>query len=103
MSETKFTKGPWKIEGGQFWSGNSPATEFTFMRADDFTFDFDNEADRALIAAAPDLYEALNACLGLLTGNMDGDLPDERDPKEMARAALRKARGESTASKGEGE
>lgn len=51
----------------------------------------DAEANARLIAAAPALYDALNACLGLLTGNMDGDLPVDCDPIEMARQALASA------------
>lgn len=50
-------------------------------------------ANAALVLSAPALVEALEACLGLLTGNMDGDLPADRDPVEMARAALSLAKG----------
>lgn len=40
-----------------------------------------------------DLYEALEICLGHITGGIDGDWSD-CDPAEKARAALAKARGE---------
>ena len=52
------------------------------------------KANANLIAAAPDLAEALECCLGLLTGNMDGNW-DLGDPVDMARAALKKAKGEA--------
>nr|WP_303705469.1 hypothetical protein [Brevundimonas naejangsanensis] len=40
--------------------------------------------------AAPDLFEAANAALGALTGNMDGDWLGQ-DPVALLRAALSKA------------
>lgn len=50
------------------------------------------EANAHLIAAAPELYEALNICLGHLTGGMDGNWAD-CDPIDVARKALAKAEG----------
>ena len=49
--------------------------------------EFGNEADRRLIAAAPELLEALEALLNL---HDDGDY-DGPDPAEQARAAIAKA------------
>lgn len=63
MSKTKFTPGPWTAEYDDKWRHwvvhahsmpvNSPLVRLS---------DFDDEAkhDAALIAAAPDLYEALS-------------------------------------------
>ncbi len=67
-----------------------------------------NGPDACLIAAAPDLYQALEAILSVMKPGIDGhdDLlhvwlnhPDkpERTPGSMARAALAKARGEQPA------
>ena len=71
--------------------------------------DFDEEttlANANLIAAAPDLYEAMEAILSVMKPGIDGhdnllhvwlNHPEkpERTPGSMARAALAKARGET--------
>lgn len=99
MSENGWTKGPWGV--------------FKFVVGDETRFHYvgcnrggiadiirkspeqikDAEANADLIAASPALAEALEACLGLLTGNMDGDFPADCDPVEMARDALALAKG----------
>ncbi len=128
-NETKFTPGPWHIDGQQT-RGNCPLHEnhgiyirflpdqgyavcevFRYDRDDagDGINDAHARANAALIAAAPELYAALEAMLevcgddpcfvdhhGLcqthnLRRNANGD-PECQVP--LARAALKKARGE---------
>lgn len=52
------------------------------------------EKDAHLIAAAPDLYEALQACLNFME-NTESELGFSLESADQARAALAKARGES--------
>lgn len=53
------------------------------------------EANATLIAAAPDLYAALERIYGrLLIADRDGDVHITEEDGAMAEAALRKARGE---------
>lgn len=93
MSDTKFTPGPWA------W-GNEDWSDQWFLQPGVLIIDYDgggpsgsDEFDAAnahLIAAAPDLYAALNGLLGLL------DAGSLYEPQAYAaRAALAKARGEA--------
>ena len=50
--------------------------------------------DARLIAASPDLLDALHVALGHMTGGMDGDWRD-CNPLDVIRAAIAKARGQS--------
>lgn len=52
-----------------------------------------DKANASLIAAAPELLEALEICLGNMTGGMDGKWPPDIDPIEAAREAIAKALG----------
>lgn len=49
---------------------------------------------KSLRASRDELLDALQVCLGHLTGGMDGDWR-ECDPIELARAAIAKAQGEA--------
>lgn len=62
MSETKHTPGPWRVS--QF--GRQTGSQITVMGADDFAVarcmdrtPEEHEADARLIAAAPEMYDAL--------------------------------------------
>lgn len=90
----KFTPGPWKFEPGESaWiqsdSGNADICEMptSYWEVSDFP---ELYANASLIAAAPELYEALQAAEGLFrhTFAEDGTIH-----KQMI-AALAKARGE---------
>src|SRR5690554_4939482 len=94
--ETKWTPGPWVAHNaGSHW--NNPAIENWVIHWSDYgecVVDHVYEkSDAYLIAAAPDLYEALDdlrsSCKAL---GLDRDLHQEL---YNARAALAKARGES--------
>jgi uncharacterized protein YxjI len=103
MTEPKFTKGPWKI------------TEEDWEAKGDTTVIYDNDGeevlgiigyikiddpDLQLIAAAPDMYEALEFqcknCLGRYSISKDSNECALYIKKEcMIAKALRKARGEA--------
>lgn len=111
MTETKFTPGPWHVPTGPFVGGLSVET-----RADDYfikcpgsggamsltqtvcKLDWSGteewEANAHLIAAAPEMYEALDDIVSSWsdTDNID---EDEYLRRISARAALAKARGEA--------
>ena len=106
MTERKWTKGPW------VWDKRHPfnvysddATGSIVSTTDGFKYaprhDAEKQANANLIAAAPDLYEALEKCLGSLMSNYhneyDGVYSDS-DFDNIERpylAALAKARGEN--------
>jgi hypothetical protein len=123
MSEAKFTKGPWVCKELPYFSG-SPFREYEINRpdgwtriakvivsvsslADDYAPARDLEANAHLIAAAPELYEALQIARDYVAA----ELEDERqaykgyeassnimtieEDLSRADAALAKARGES--------
>ena len=83
---SKFTKGPWKFNGNEIVAESDTKTGIgVFMKYE----------DSCLAAAAPDMYEALNALLA-----DDWLLELKQTPKlvrafELAEAALVKARGEA--------
>ena len=110
MSETKFTPGPWFAGQMHRWSGTCitrrPPIEYgpsgtigdapiaqVVAKAPHWENSYPVDANAALIAAAPDLYAALEdlrSSLIVLTKN--SDLTEEL---KQADAALAKARGES--------
>jgi hypothetical protein len=62
MNEAKFTPGPWEhvaVKGG--WDGVTSKCDGLIC-----TLSYNNPANAHLIAAAPELYEALKGCLALL-------------------------------------
>lgn len=86
MSDTKFTKGPWWLSGkGTIRAGESAWVAHCSWH--------NKEANAHLIAAAPDLYEALYEIF-YYQGGADSVVDDEY-VMERAKAALAKARGES--------
>lgn len=97
MNETKFTPGPWSVTDSHYpsfkeISGPSFGIKCV-MWATDLTEDeyHKRSADLNLIAAAPDLYEALEYVLNVCPA-ID---PSGEDAHEKAKAALAKARGEA--------
>jgi len=98
MSETKFTPGPWKVEIGNncafaiFAKSKRGLSKRVGMVGGFFRDQRQQNAD--LIAAAPELFEAL---AGLLSAE-ERKTPEYRLPEPLldeARAALAKARGET--------
>ena len=95
MSETKFTPGPWDLEKYPYndiisgWFIKAAEDEVSFIRIGDIQ----EEADAHLIAAAPELYEALDEIINYF-GGADHALDDPYVMKRV-RVSLAKARGES--------
>lgn len=80
-----FTRGPWKSDGCLVI-----APGFILATVNWHSGYEHGLANARLIAAAPDLYEAVRVALGWATGGMDGDWR-ECDHIEVMRAALAKA------------
>lgn len=98
MTERKWTKGPWLMKRGKLRKNGSIRIKFSggtwtnfataWVRLADCRFDVDEGlANAHLIAAAPDLYEALEMARVWL--EFDG-----RFDMQGINAALAKARGE---------
>lgn len=82
---TKFTAGPWQINAGEVVVAGSRQVVATVKWGDCWHDDVD-DANARLIAAAPELYEALNAIM------QPNHTPDTYDSAyALARAALAKA------------
>jgi hypothetical protein len=97
---TKFTPGPWRYcptNNGHMIGGSSNGYIAEVRQVREVTED---KANAHLIAAAPDLYEALSdlivlASAAMQLANRDGAEFNVDDDLREARAALKKARGES--------
>ena len=64
MSDTKFTPGPWAMDAmGNVWGDDTKVCEMSVMPRQYYSYrkktQQEHEANAHLIAAAPDLYEAL--------------------------------------------
>ncbi len=99
MSETKFTPGPWRVRAHTSQPndrvvvdtfGGSVACVYRDMGENEPP----REANAHLIAAAPDLYAALEA-LHRATAILPASMDEPGSPQALARAALAKARGET--------
>ena len=86
MIDTKFTPGPWWVEPetGDVVAKDGDWEVCTFSRSDS-----KQEHDTNLIAAAPELYSALEEVIDLYASDIDGYDHDRYN------ALLKKARGES--------
>ncbi len=98
MSETKFTPGPWaKDKYGQLKNPDGNPVDVWGCGLSIASRSTETEANAALIAAAPDLYAALEELDEVFC--TQADTRDERTRARKAliaaRAALAKARGES--------
>lgn len=105
MSDTKWTPGPWTWDVAldhnwdvQVWS--SPNRRVCFVAHDGEDGNPTGKANARLIAAAPDLYEALSTFVEeyvsmIASGDCGNWNPEDEGFVKSARAALAKARGES--------
>ena len=84
MSNTKFTKGEWKVYGD--WGVSYGANKF-IAEASDSVGSEERFYNLRLIASAPDLYEALEALV------KDDHIPEWK--RISINMLLKKARGES--------
>lgn len=98
MSETKFTKGPWSVDGWHTSAVIAKLSDLTYVRvAECDTKDFPNpdwKANAHLIAAAPELYEALEELMRA-EAVLDDDNAVLIAARQKAAAALARARGAS--------
>jgi hypothetical protein len=88
---SKHTEGPWSIDKGHMiLGGNGMRVAYADLMSPD---------DEALILAAPDLLEALEALiedhLFYIEGDKTAQMNVTVEAYESARAAIKKARGES--------
>lgn len=81
MNEFKGTPGPW------FWQGGVLCNKDFIIGG--LGHNFNNQANKNLIAAAPELLEALQLCVALINGNGRGC------ELQNAQNAIAKALGES--------
>ena len=102
MSETKFTPGPWETDNYAVRSEGPNGRQIALCEISVRGRPYDETYPEALsnatlIAAAPDLYEALLDALFCMDGVADGDFARDGDTVKAAmataRAALLKARG----------
>ncbi len=107
MTEPEFTPGPWvaeverwgvrdpQLKPGDIMAGKTHVV--CFGHGYDEYGNIDSLADAFLIAAAPDLYAALESLLEEVKYQRSmGNFSAVRSRKELARAALAKARGETS-------
>ncbi len=92
MSDTAFTCGPWAWDGQELYAEGSFLVLSVGISGGGYPFVRLEEPDKALIAAAPLLYDALDEIINYC-GGADNGLDDEY-VVERALAALRSARGD---------
>lgn len=97
MTDTKFTKGPWSVHrsrdgwplvmaGGKIISNVNPESFSTIPGA---FVEMPAYENAHLIAAAPELYDALQDCVDCL------DMQEGYEPYDSVMKVLAKARGEA--------
>lgn len=90
MSETKFTPGPWNLGAGILRIYDASNEEVAVATRASPKNRYAAPANAALIAAAPELYAALDKVLNHSLTHLSGDV------EPVVRAALSKARGEAS-------
>jgi hypothetical protein len=100
MTDTKFTPGPWvTFDSNNAGTGISTEAGASFATAWSSggvpLLEFPHAANARLIAAAPDLYEALMRCLNFIENN-ESEFGETLDSGDCARSAIAKARGEAS-------
>ena len=86
MNEPKFTPTTWALDGASVWTGDFQDKLICTCYQHETKFE-----DAKLIAAAPDLYDALASVLKL----WDATIGSEEPAIKQARKAVAKARGET--------
>ncbi len=89
--ETKFTKGDWKSSGYAVLSDGNKVAETGFSSVD---YDDEEQANAHLIAAAPDMYSALDEVTKLRDGDMSQAVDWLLDNTDDLIKLLKKATGE---------
>jgi hypothetical protein len=88
-NKTRFTPGPWRCSKGGWISDKSGNAVIEYAGCGSHKADYPNGADRHLIAAAPDLYAALQNLVDFC------DFFKSSDQYQAALYALAKARGDA--------
>ena len=100
MSNTKFTPGPWEAQGLYIMFTNADTKQFDWVaKVERFADKYKHEeaANAALIAAAPELYAALEKITAHMLVQFPWALSDPLNSiMKQSKAALAKARGEKT-------
>ena len=95
MTDTKWTAGPWKPHATGLARSGKPEHEIHWSEYGECIAEIvHGKPEAQLIAAAPDLYEALDSILSHFTPE-HLDCVSGTDCGSKARSALAKARGES--------
>lgn len=95
MSERKHTPGPWMVEGRTVYALNEDGyNRFSALVQDAHTPGDELEANAQLIAAAPELLEALEQFVAWVDAPCESAFSDSQ--LASARAAIAKATGEQT-------
>ena len=97
QTKAKFTPGPWKFNTTKtaLLSFDEKNRHFYVYNASPYNSIEPNSTDAALIAAAPELYAALEALLKAVDSGIESDPELWRRGVSLANKALAKARGES--------
>jgi hypothetical protein len=90
MSTQAHTPGPWDIAKDDWWV-YSRATGKIIVDE----IETENEADYRLVAAAPELLDALSELVDLMRDVIDGDYKPDSFTLQPAQAAIAKAEGRS--------
>lgn len=90
MSETKFTKGEWRVDVCRLTGVASVIPEKGMYTHDSICLCMGDKANAHLIAAAPDMYKMLEITMNILNGDDFENEVSNQDIKEL----LAKARGE---------
>jgi hypothetical protein len=99
MNDKKWTEGPWEVQTYQepFDAGKTYYQVTTIPEqiqvAKCGVGEFEIPGNAHLIAAAPELYEALDELADLMQGVIDGDYKPDSYTLQVAKVALAKARG----------
>jgi hypothetical protein len=98
MNDKKWTKGPWEVDFqnchvGQVAVCHGDGDGYWEVWSPNWGGGIDQEANAHLIAAAPELYEALDELADLMQGVIDGDYKPDSYTLQVAKVALAKARG----------
>jgi hypothetical protein len=92
---TKYTKGPWRVEPSTSEIINVDHGRLPFAIVSGHTLigaTYENDADAQLIAAAPDLLEALQICEGNISSLLASNHPRVfSNWLDVVRAAIKKA------------
>lgn len=102
MSNTKHAPGPWRIIPAnqaihQWVIGDKEGYSIADCEPSGPVWNLDEaDANARLIAAAPDLFEALRSCLAEMEAwELDPEMDTAAEPIRLARAAIAKATGQT--------